>query len=112
MSRTEEGSSTTLAPSPNLVRRLTMFTEANAVENFIRDLLCGRPGTPARLIREATSPYGTADVALAATGLGWEYIPPDQLLRAITDVLVESHLRDALLRLNPTIAARPDRADE
>ena len=32
--------------------------------------------------------------------------------RATSDVLVEPHLRDALIRLNPEIAARPDRADE
>lgn len=34
------------------------------------------------------------------------------MLRRETDVLVEQHLRDALIRLNPEIAAKPERADE
>lgn len=69
-----------------------MFNEANSVEDFIRDLLCGKAGK--------------------RPGLGWEYIPRDQLTRSTSDVLVDSHLRDALIRLNPEIAERPDRADE
>ena len=35
---------------------------------------------------------------------GWEYIPANDLHRAESDVLVESDLRDALIRLNPCIA--------
>lgn len=69
-----------------------MFNEANSVEDFIRDLLCGRAG--------------------ARPSLGWEYIPREQLPRSATDVLIDSHLRDALIRLNPEIAQRPERADE
>ena len=85
-----------------------MFNEANAVENFIRDLLAGKP----RQTRDSGIPYGTDSAALSATGLGWRYIPYDQLPRQQTEVLVEAQLRDALLRLNPEIAAQPDRADE
>ena len=69
-----------------------MFNEANAVEDFIRDLLSGRAG--------------------ARPGLGWEYIPREELLRSGSDVLVDSHLLNALIRLNPEIAQRPERADE
>lgn len=69
-----------------------MFNEANSVEDFIRDLLSGRAG--------------------ARPGLGWDYIPRDQLPRSAADVLVDAHLRDALIRLNPEIAQRPERADE
>lgn len=69
-----------------------MFDEANSVEDFIRDLLSGKAGT--------------------RPGLGWEYVPRDQLPRSATDALVDSHLRDALVRLNPEIAQRPERADE
>ena len=43
---------------------------------------------------------------------GWVYLPHTQVPRKWTDVLVESWLRDALIRLNPDIAAQPDRADE
>ena len=42
---------------------------------------------------------------------GWEYIPAVELPRAESDVMVESHLRDALIRLNPCIAENPNHAD-
>ena len=35
---------------------------------------------------------------------GWEYIPPEELDREESDVMVESMVRDALIRLNPEIA--------
>lgn len=62
-----------------------MFTESNTVEAFIRDRL---------------------------RAIGWEFIDHATLLRQPQDVLVEDHLRAALVRLNPTIAERPERADE
>jgi len=43
---------------------------------------------------------------------GWEYIAADELPRRCSDVMVESYVRDALIRLNPEIAAEPSRADE
>lgn len=43
---------------------------------------------------------------------GWKYIPADELPRAHSDVLVEPMVRDALIRLNPEIAAKPDYADD
>lgn len=61
------------------------FNESNTVEAFIRDLLKSN---------------------------GWTFIDRDTLPRQQQDVLVESHLREALVRLNPTIAERPERADE
>lgn len=85
-----------------------MFNEANSVENFIRDLLAGVP----KSVRDSREGYGRDSAALSAAGLGWRYIPYDQLPRQQTEVLVEAHLRDALVRLNPEIAAQPDRADE
>ena len=36
---------------------------------------------------------------------GWEYIPADDLSRDESDVMVEPMVRDALVRLNPEIAA-------
>lgn len=62
-----------------------MFNEANTVEQMILD---------------------------ACEGLGWQFVPGPQLPRQAADVFVESQLRDALIRLNPEIAAQPDRADE
>lgn len=85
-----------------------MFNEANSVENFIRDLLAGVP----KSVRDSREGYGRDSAALSAAGLGWRYIPYDQLPRQQTEALVEVHLRDALVRLNPEIAAQPDRADE
>lgn len=43
---------------------------------------------------------------------GWKYIPADDLPREHSDVLVESMVKDALIRLNPCIAEEPSRADE
>ena len=45
-------------------------------------------------------------------GNGWKYIPADELPRMNSDVLVESMVKEALIRLNPAIAAEPSRADE
>ena len=42
---------------------------------------------------------------------GWSYIRAEDLPRAESDVLVEKHLRDALIRLNPCIAENPAHAD-
>jgi type I restriction enzyme, R subunit len=80
-----------------------MFNEANSVENFIRDLLCGKDHiSHKREVREHASPYVPE----------WQYIPSTQLKRTETDVLVEQDVRTALIRLNPEISAQPDLADE
>ena len=43
---------------------------------------------------------------------GWKYIPAGELPRVNSDVLVESMVKEALIRLNPAIAEEPSRADE
>ena len=43
---------------------------------------------------------------------GWKYIPAENLPRHYSDVMVEPMVKDALIRLNPEIAADPSRADE
>lgn len=43
---------------------------------------------------------------------GWEYIPAEELPRKHANVMVESMVRDALIRLNPEIAEDPSRADD
>jgi len=67
-----------------------VFTEANTVEDFLRDRLA-RPehGRPA-----------------------WMLVSGKELVRSEEDVLIVSDVRDALLRLNPEIVAEPERADE
>jgi type I restriction enzyme R subunit len=62
-----------------------MFTEANAVEEFL-------------LIR--------------MTELDWSYVHGPKLARTSNDVMLETSVRSALLRLNPEITVDPERADE
>ena len=61
------------------------FNEQNTVEDYIKDLL---------------------------TKMGWGFIPQSKLPRNDQDVLVEEHLREALIKLNPEIKEKPDRAEE
>jgi len=82
------------------------FTEASTVESLLRDLLAGGPG-----IHTAVGP-GFARKAGKITGLGWHHLAATHIPRQPHEVLVEPWVRDALLRLNPEIAANPDRADE
>jgi type I restriction enzyme R subunit len=45
------------------------------------------------------------------TEIGWEYIPSTEIPREANGVLIESMLKEALIRLNPEIASNPDFAD-
>ena len=84
------------------------FTESNTVEAYVRDLLAGPiKATPQNAAQEPLPSYGPSP-----KGIGWRYAAPDEVPRQIQEVLVEPWLRDALIRLNPEIAAQPDRADE
>jgi len=83
------------------------FTEANTVEAHLRDLLAG-----AASARPAHISTGLARAGGKIAGLGWHYVAPADLPRQPQEVLVEPHLRDALIRLNPDIAANPGRADD
>ncbi len=82
------------------------FSESNTVEAFIRDLLCGPIG-----VTTAVGP-GLARRNNQVSGLGWHFLPHQELPRQVHEPLVEEHVREALIRLNPSIAAQPDRADE
>ncbi|OFS90967.1 DEAD/DEAH box helicase [Stenotrophomonas sp. HMSC10F06] len=84
------------------------FTESNTVEAYVRDLLAGPiKAVPANTAQEPHASYGPSP-----KGIGWRYAAPAEVPRQIQEVLVEPWLRDALIRLNPEIAAQPDRADE
>jgi len=84
------------------------FTESNTVEAYLYDLLSG-PSKPVagNVVQEPESHYGRSH-----KGLGWRRIASADFPRQSQDVLVESWVREALIRLNPEIAAQPDRADE
>lgn len=43
---------------------------------------------------------------------GWKFIPAEELSREYSDVMVETMVKEALIRLNPEIAEEPSRADE
>lgn len=84
------------------------FTEANTVEAYLYDLLSGASKPVAvNAVQEPESHYGRSH-----KGLGWRRIASADFPRQPQDVLVESWMREALIRLNPEIAAQPDRADE
>ncbi|MEB3312793.1 MAG: HsdR family type I site-specific deoxyribonuclease [Cyanobacteriota bacterium] len=88
-----------------------MFNEANTVEDYLCHLLSGTTPT--------ATPGRSGDVGGAYTvlgrnrsGAGWHYVPATSLPRQPKDVFIETFLREALIRLNPAIAANPDRAEE
>jgi hypothetical protein len=94
------------------------FTEANTVEQMILDATSGTRPHPGPLpageggaLRETPPGWG-ASLGGDLRPATWSYVPGLQVPRQPGDVMVESWLREALLRLNPGIAAQPDRADE
>src|SRR5262245_12914310 len=82
------------------------FNESNTVEAFIRDRLCGG------IMHHTAVGPGLARRLGQISGLGWYFLAPQSLPRMPHEVLVEDHLREALIRLNPAIAQQPDRADD
>lgn len=82
------------------------FNELNSVEHYIIQKLSGvnlnaEPGA-----------VGAGEQAKFGASFPWDFVGPEDLPRAQEEVLVESHLRDALIRLNSEIAANPSLADE
>ena len=57
---------------------------------------------------EAQAERMVIDACVAA---GWRYVPADELPRDLGDVLVDSMVKNALIRLNPCIAENPAHAD-
>ncbi|MBW4528518.1 MAG: HsdR family type I site-specific deoxyribonuclease [Phormidium tanganyikae FI6-MK23] len=83
-----------------------MFNEANTVEAYLRNLLCGNAAA------NAPPDAGFSRQGRRLNGLGWYYLPPQRLSRQPQEVFIESFVREALIRLNPEIAANPDRVEE
>ncbi|HCK7251056.1 TPA: HsdR family type I site-specific deoxyribonuclease [Pseudomonas aeruginosa] len=84
------------------------FNESNTVEAYLYDLLSGpAKSAPVNVVREPEATYGRSH-----KGIGWRRIASADIPRQHQDVLVEPWVREALIRLNPEIAAQPDRADE
>jgi type I restriction enzyme R subunit len=77
------------------------FNELNSVEHYIIHQLSGVNLNQSR-----------SEEPAATYGAKWSYKSPKEINRGINEVLVESSLKAALIRLNPEIAAREERADE
>ncbi len=82
------------------------FNESNTVEAYLRDLLCGG------VTHHTAVGPGFARRSGRICGEGWHYLAHQHVPRQPQDVFVEDFVRAALIRLNPEIAANPDRADE
>lgn len=81
------------------------FNELNSVEHFIIHKLTGVNLNDVRrnVVREEPAGYGHVK---------WKYLQSELLEREITDILIEKELTESLCRLNPEIAAQPERAEE
>lgn len=77
------------------------FTELNSVEHYIIHQISG-----------VNLNKNTASATVGSYSVQWQYQSPEQLGRGVNEVLVESALVKALIRLNPEIEAKPQLADE
>ena len=89
-----------------------MFTEANTVEQMILDAVTQRGGTPVFMVREDTPRYGGESLGDELRPARRTYASHTDIPPQLSDVMVEPWVREAVIRLNPEIAAQPDRADE
>ena len=88
------------------------FTEFNTVEQMILNAVTKMGGKQETMLREDSPRYGGDSLGDDLRPAHWTYIPAAEIPRKSGDVMVEPWLREALIRLNPEIAAQPDRADE
>jgi type I restriction enzyme R subunit len=89
---------------------MSSFNESNTVEKMILDAV-ENLGRTIAVEPMHDKPPG-ASLGDEFKPAHWNYVPSLQVPRQPGDVMVESWLREALLRLNPEIAAQPDRVDE
>ncbi len=77
------------------------FNELNSVEHFIIHQLTG-VNLNNNTVSEPQMGYGAQ----------WQFVAPNDLERSLNEVLLEKELKEALVRLNPEISAKPALADE
>ena len=87
------------------------FTESNTVEQMILDAVTKHGGREPLILREVSPGFGES-LGGELRPARWDYLPAALLPRQSGDVMVEPWVREALVRLNPEIAAQPDLADE
>ena len=78
------------------------FTELNSVEHYIIHQLSSINLNNENVSLTPLKPYGAE----------WQYQTPEQLDRNEDEVLMESQVKAALIRLNTEISAKPELADE
>ena len=88
------------------------FTESNTVEQMILDAAASLGKASPSKIGEKAPKDWHGDRSSTAPSPKWDFVDPLKVPRQPSDVLVEPWLRQALIDLNPEIAAQPDRADE
>jgi len=79
------------------------FTELNSVENFIIHQLSG--------VNLNTGSERVLDDGKSESPR-WQYRSAQELDRSVNEVLLEENIKESLQKLNPEIAAVPERADE
>ena len=84
-----------------------IFTESNTVEQMILDDV-----TTPLAAGETQQGYKIDSLGRELRPARWSYLPATELPRQSSDVMVEPWVREALIKLNPEIAAQPDRAEE
>ncbi|WP_069660687.1 type I restriction endonuclease subunit R [Arcticibacter eurypsychrophilus] len=77
------------------------FNELNSVEHYIIHQL-SNVNLNSSLVTEPEANYGNK----------WIYKDPSELERGVNELLLETELKDALIRLNPEIGVRNELADE
>ena len=88
------------------------FNESNTVEQMILDAAASLGKASPSTIGEKAPKDWHGDKSSTAPSPKWDFVEPLKVPRQPSDVLVEPWLRQALIDLNPEIAAEPDRADE
>lgn len=82
------------------------FTELNSVEHYIIHQMTGVNLNDSHGKNEVSEPKPKS------FGVQWQFQSSEQLGRGVNEVLIESELVKALIRLNPEIEANPNLADE
>lgn len=83
------------------------FNELNTTEHYILNELTGASPEELQDVN-----YRASESAFKHGTRKWQYVPSVQLKRDPSNALIESLLVDALVRLNPDIAADPSKAEE
>jgi len=82
------------------------FTELNSVEHYIIHQMTGVN------LNDSHNKNQVSEPKPKTFGVQWQFQSPEQLGRGVNEVLVESELLKALVRLNPEIEANSKLADE